>query len=224
MLAFDVEDDTIDELVVAETVDESFDVLEVLGTVDDTTEVLVTEVPCCTIDVIVVTLTTTTLELVGVVEDTGTLDDEDTMLEEFKIYEELRDTARVLVATLTVDVETNGVDDDDDECDVLLAALPVLELTVLEVGATDDAMTNDPALDDAELDAEDTMLEGITLVSATLETEVETLELDKLLKETEDTVDDPALELVERLCDVGRTFVATPIATVLMVVVKITRG
>lgn len=41
MVAFDVEDDTIDELEVAETADDSFDVLGVLEIVDEATEVLI---------------------------------------------------------------------------------------------------------------------------------------------------------------------------------------
>lgn len=41
MVAFDVEDDTIDELEVAETADDSFDVLGVLEIVDEATKVLI---------------------------------------------------------------------------------------------------------------------------------------------------------------------------------------
>lgn len=64
----------------------------------------------------------------------------------------------------------------------------------------------------------------MTLEGATLETEVETLKPDKLLKTAEETVEVPALKLVEVLCDAGRTFVATPIAAVLTVVVKMMMG
>lgn len=144
--------------------------------------------------IVVVTLTTTLLELVGAVEDPGTLDDEGTTLEEetevlwldellawldteFKMDEELKDIARLLVATLTADSEVKSVDDDAE-------------------------------LDDTGLDAEDAMVEGVTLEGVLLETE-----------------DDPTLELVEVLCDAaGRTFVATPVAAVLIVVVKTTTG
>lgn len=143
----------------------------------------------------------------------------------------------MLVPTLTGEIEVPGVDDDDDadeECGVLLATLPMLELVAVEVGTTDNAMTDDPALADTaldittlgntELDAEETIVKGVTLVSVTLETELEKLELDILLKGVEETVSDPALELVEVPCDAGRIFVATPIAAVLIVVVKTTMG
>lgn len=172
---------------------------------------------------IVVTLTTTTLELVEIVEDTGTLDEllattrgfdsailetertDDATLED----EELRDTARLLV---TANIEVTGVDDDDDddtdEDFEVLATFPAFELMVLEV-----------AMDDAELDVEDAVVEGVAL-----ETEVETPELDRLLKDVEGVVDGPALEPVEVLCDTGRMFVATPVAAVLTVVVKTRMG
>jgi hypothetical protein len=175
---------------------------------------------------VVVTLTTTTPELVGAVEDPGTLDDEGTTLEEeteilwldellawldteFKMDEELKVIARLLVATLTADSEVKSVDDDADEgCDVLPAKIPVFKLTMLEVVASGDTISDDAELDDTELDAEDAMVEGATLEGVLLETE-----------------DDPTLELVEVLCDAaGRTFVATPVAAVLIVVVKTTTG
>ncbi|KAG9524207.1 hypothetical protein KCV07_g2069, partial [Aureobasidium melanogenum] len=135
--------------------------------------------------------TTAVLELVGAVEDPGTLDDEGTTLEEeteilwldelltwldteFKMDEELKDTARLLVATLTADSEVKSVDDDADEgCDVLPATIPVFKLTMLEVVATDDTTSDDAELDDTGLDAEDAMVEGVTLeVDRRVETEV----------------------------------------------------